>query len=201
MQVNAAGRLQLLGEITSAYDGVDFDGPELVPYFALAAELKMVVCVHTGLTVPDAVFTCCPKYRIERGNPVHLDPVLARHRGLRLYLAHMGDVWQESTLAILHMYPQVYVDVSTMDWGAIPRDQFYANLQGLIRAGFEKRIMFGSDQMVWPELIGQAIEAIESAPFLSNAQKHDIFYNNAARFLRMPELPVPTGPGAHQAPR
>ena len=189
---HAAGRLQLLGEITSAYDGVDFDGPELAPYFALAAELKMPVCVHSGLTVPDAVFTCCPRYRIERGNPVHLDPVLARHRGLRLYLAHMGDIWQESTLAILHMYPQVYLDVSTMDWGAIPRDQFYANLQAVIRAGFEKRIMFGSDQMVWPELIGQAIEEIESAPFLSNEQKHDIFYNNAARFLGLPEVPVPT---------
>jgi len=191
---HAAGRLQVLGEITSAYEGIDFDGPELAPYFALAAELNMPVGVHTGLTFPAAVFTCCPGYRIERGNPVHLDEVLARHRGLRLYLMHMGDIWQEGTLAILHMYPQVYIDVSTMDWGAIPREQFYANLQGLIRAGFGKRIMFGSDQMVWPELIGQAIEEIESAPFLTDEQKHDIFYNNAARFLGLPELPVPTTP-------
>ena len=90
------------------------------------------------------------------------------------------------------MYPQVYVDLGTMDWGAIPREQFYANLQGLVRAGFGKRIMFGSDQMVWPELIVQAIEEIESAPFLSAEQKHDIFYNNAARFLGLPELPAPT---------
>lgn len=190
---HAAGRLQGLGEITSAYEGVDYDGPELAPYFALAAELNVPVGVHTGLTFPGAVFTCCPQYRIERGNPVHLDPVLARHRGLRLYLMHMGDIWQESTLAILHMYPQVYVDVSAMDWGAMPREQFYANLQGLIRAGFGKRVMFGSDQMVWPELIGDAIEAIESAPFLSAEQKHDIFYNNAARFLGLPELPIPAG--------
>jgi predicted TIM-barrel fold metal-dependent hydrolase len=192
---HAAGRLRALGEITSAYEGVDFDGPELAPYFALAAELKMPVGVHTGLTFPDAVSTCCPRYRIERGNPVHLDEVLARNRGLRLYLMHMGDIWQEGTLAILHMYPQVYIDVSAMDWGAIPREQFYANLQALVTAGFGKRIMFGSDQMVWPELIGQAIEEIESAPFLTDEQKHDIFYNNAARFLGLPELPVPTTPG------
>lgn len=192
----AAGRLQGLGEITSPYEGIDFDGPELAPYFALAAELKMPVGVHTGLTFPDAVHTCCPSYRIERGNPVHLDEVLARNPSLRLYLMHMGDVWQESTLAILHMYPQVYIDVAAMDWGAIPREQFYANLQGLIRAGFGKRIMFGSDQMVWPELIGQAIEAIESAPFLSEQEKHGIFYNNAARFLGLPELPVPARPEA-----
>ena len=190
---HAAGRLQALGEITSPYEGVDYDGPELAPYFALAAELKMPVGVHTGLTFPAAVYTCCPRYRIERGNPVHLDEVLARNRGLKLYLMHMGEMFQESTLAILHMYPQVYIDVSTMDWG-MPREQFYANLQGLVQAGLGKRIMFGSDQMVWPELIGPAIEAIESAPFLSDEQKHDIFYNNAARFLGLAELPVPTTP-------
>lgn len=187
----AAGLLQGLGEVTSPYEAVDYDGPELAPYFALAAELNLPIGVHTGLTFPEAVFTCCPQYRIERGNPVHLDPVLARHRGLRLYIMHMGDVWQESTLAILHMYPQVYVDVAAVDWGAMPRGQFHAMLQRLITAGFGKRIMFGSDQMVWPELIGQAVEGIESAPFLTDAEKHDIFYNNAARFLGLPETAVP----------
>lgn len=45
--------------------------------------------------------------------------------------------------------------------------------------------------MVWPELIGPAIEGIESAPFLTDEQKHDIFYNNAARFLGLPTLPAP----------
>jgi predicted TIM-barrel fold metal-dependent hydrolase len=157
----------------------------------------MPVGVHTGLTFPGAVYTCCPRYRIERGNPVHLDEVLARNRGLRLYLMHMGEMFQESTLAILHMYPQVYIDVAVMDWG-MPRRQFHANLQALVDAGLGKRIMFGSDQMVWPELIGQAIEGIESASFLTDEQKHDIFYNNAARFLGLPELPVPTTPRVRQ---
>ena len=45
--------------------------------------------------------------------------------------------------------------------------------------------MFGSDQMIWPETIDAAIEAIESAEFLTPEQKRDIFYNNAARFLRL----------------
>ena len=188
---HAAGRIQALGEITSPYEGVDYAGPELAPYFALAAELKLPVGVHTGLTFPGAVYTCCPRYRLERGDPVKLDEVLARNRGLKLYIMHMGEMFQESTLAILHMYPQVYIDVAVMDWG-MPREQFHANLQALVHAGLGKRIMFGSDQMVWPELIGQAIEGIESASFLTDEQKHDIFYNNAARFLGLPELPVPT---------
>ena len=36
--------------------------------------------------------------------------------------------------------------------------------------------MFGSDQMVWPEAIGMAVEAINSADFLTSEQKADIFY-------------------------
>jgi hypothetical protein len=47
--------------------------------------------------------------------------------------------------------------------------------------------MWGSDQMVWPRAIEVAIETIENAPFLSEEQKRDIFYNNAARFLRFTE--------------
>ena len=45
--------------------------------------------------------------------------------------------------------------------------------------------MFGSDQMQWPEAIGRAVEAIESADFLTAEHRRDIFYNNAVRFLRL----------------
>jgi len=56
---------------------------------------------------------------------------------------------------------------------------------GLVRAGLGKRLMFGSDQMRWPEKIGAGIEAIEQAPFLTKDQKRDILYHNAVRFLRL----------------
>ncbi|MCH7854219.1 MAG: amidohydrolase family protein, partial [Proteobacteria bacterium] len=52
-------------------------------------------------------------------------------------------------------------------------------------AGFSKRIMFGSDQMVWPDAIGRAIETVESAPFLSKEQRRDIMCRNAMTFLRL----------------
>ena len=44
--------------------------------------------------------------------------------------------------------------------------------------------MFGSGQMVWPDAIPIGIESIAQAPFLTEGQKRDILYNNAARFLR-----------------
>jgi len=59
--------------------------------------------------------------------------------------------------------------VSTITW-LIPRQAFYRHLQGLMDAGLGKRVMFGSDQMEWPEVIGLGVEAIESAPFLTPAQ-------------------------------
>jgi predicted TIM-barrel fold metal-dependent hydrolase len=45
--------------------------------------------------------------------------------------------------------------------------------------------MFGSDHMFWPQGIGLAVEGIESATFLTPAQKRDIFYGNAVRFFRL----------------
>jgi hypothetical protein len=47
-----------------------------------------------------------------------------------------------------------------------------------------KRIMFGSDEMIWPGTIKLAFDAITSADFLSPKHKRDILYHNAAKFLR-----------------
>ena len=60
-----------------------------------------------------------------------------------------------------------------------------AYLNRLIEAGFESRIMFGSDNVIWPDAIPIAIQSIKDAPFLTSEQKRDILYNNAARFLRL----------------
>lgn len=67
----------------------------------------------------------------------------------------------------------------------IPRAEFHEYLRRLMQAGFGKRLMFGSDQMFWPAAIGPAVESIQSADFLTAEQKVGIFYNNAARFLRL----------------
>lgn len=45
------------------------------------------------------------------------------------------------------------------------------------------RVMFGSDQMLWPEAIALAIDRVNRLDFLTVADKQDIFYDNAATFL------------------
>jgi predicted TIM-barrel fold metal-dependent hydrolase len=78
----------------------------------------------------------------------------------------------------------VYVDVGSIVYTE-PRPAFYRFLQEIVEAGYGDRVLFGSDQMIWPGIIEPSIAAIEDAPFLSPAQKRDILYNNAARFLRL----------------
>ena len=113
-----------------------------------------------------------------------MEDVLVRHPRLRVYLMHAGYPFSDDLRALLFTYPQVYVDIGSIVY-AEPRAAFYRFLQSIIEAGYGDRVMFGSDQMIWPGIIGPAIEVIDAAPFLNAAQKRDIFYNNAARFLRL----------------
>ena len=57
-----------------------------------------------------------------------------------------------------------------------------------------------SDQMQWPDTIGIAIEVIESVKFLTEEQRRDIFYNNAARFLRVAASDGRDGPRPPRPP-
>lgn len=172
-----AGRIKAIGEIDAQDAGISPDDPILDPYFTLAEELDVPVLIHTlGLGA------WSPTFRSSLGHPLLLEKVLVRHPKLRLWVENAGYPFLEEMIALMYMYPQVYADLSTITW-IIPREAFHDYLRGLIKANLGKRLMFGSDQMVWPETIGMAIEAIESADFLTEEQKRDIFYNNAVRFL------------------
>jgi predicted TIM-barrel fold metal-dependent hydrolase len=178
-----SGRLKIMGEVTAQYDGLSPSDLVLDPYFALAESVDVPACIHTGMSFPGITQTS-PKFRVSLGNPLLLEEMLNRHPKLRVWLAHMGWPFLEETIGILNVYPQVNVDTSAMDW-LWPRQGFLSYLRELIGHGFEKRIMFGSDQMTWPDAIGLAVENIERTDFLSPEQKRDILYNNAARFLRL----------------
>ncbi len=178
-----SGQLGVLGELVAQNVGIPPSDSLLEPYLSLAEELDIPVGIHTGLGPAGTPYTCCPNFRVTYGNPILLEEVLVNHPKLRLYIMHGGWPYLEETKAIMSVYPQVYADLGVIDW-IIPREEFHEYLRSLIRAGLDKRLMFGSDQMVWPEAIGLAIDGIESADFLTEEQKRDIFYNNAARFLK-----------------
>jgi hypothetical protein len=156
------------------------------PYWAVAEDLDVPVGIHIGPGPPGVIYARFPDYRARLNSALTLEEVLVRHPRLRVYIMHAGYPMLEDLLAVLYAHPQVYVDTGAIVWGQ-PRAAFYRHLQGIVEAGFGKRVLFGSDQIVWPGMIERSIQAIEQAPFLSEQQKRDILYDNAARFLRLDE--------------
>jgi predicted TIM-barrel fold metal-dependent hydrolase len=180
----AAGRLDAIAEVEPQYEGIRPDDPRLEPIFALAEELDIPVGLHMHPSYPGAAYRSAPKMRASNGDPLLLEDVLVRHPRLRLYVMHAGWPYLDHTIALMYAHPQVYVDIGVITW-TTPGSEFRRFLKGLADAGFSKRIMFGSDQMVWPARIEQAVSAVENADFLKAEQKDDIFYNNAVAFFRL----------------
>ena len=178
------GRIRVLGELTFQYTGYRFADALPEQHFALAEELDLPVGLHVGPGAPGEAYFLSARYRAELGRPLALEESLLRHPKMRLYVMHAGWPLIDEMLALLFYHPQVNVDVGVISW-QLPRAEFHRYLRRFIDAGFGKRVMFGSDQLLFPEMIRVAIENIESAEFLTAEQKRDIFYNNAARFLRL----------------
>lgn len=182
--LHAEGRLAVFGEVTNQYAGIAPDDDRMEPYWTLAAELDIPVGIHIGTGPPGVIYLGAAGYRARLHSALTLEEVLVRHPRLRVYIMHAGFPLLDDLLAVLYTHPQVYVDVGVIVF-AQPRAAFYRYLRRIVEAGFINRVMFGSDQMVWPGVMERSIRVIEDASFLSEEQKRDILYNNAARFLRL----------------
>ncbi|RIV83903.1 amidohydrolase family protein [Aurantiacibacter zhengii] len=177
------GEFMVMAEVTNQYSGVLADDPAFEPYWQVAADRGIPVGIHLGVGPPGAPMLY-PDFRAQ--SPLRMEEVLSRHPDLRVYLMHAGFPFADDVKALLYLYPQLYLDTGVLQIAA-PREEYYAFLEEIVRAGFGDRIMFGSDQMNWPGLIGEGIDAINDAPFLTYEQKKAILYDNAARFFA-PEL-------------
>lgn len=184
---HAAGKLAMIGEVAYQYEGVRHDDPGLEPLWALAEELDVPIAVHSGAGPPGIVTKGSPRHRARYGDPLALEEVLVRHPKMKLIIMHGGWPFLSSTVALLHAYPQVHLDLGAIDW-AEPAPGFDDYLRGLITYGFGRRILFGSDQMVWPDAIAAAVSRFRDAPYLSPEQKRDILFDNAVRLFGWSDL-------------
>ena len=182
--LHAEGSLDVLAEVTNQYAGIAPSDERMEPYWALAEELDMPVGIHIGTGPPGVKYLGASGYRARLHSALTLEEVLVAHPGLRVYIMHAGFPLLDDLLALMYAHPQVYVDVGVIVYTQ-PRAAFYRYLREIVEAGFGNRVMFGSDHMVWPGAIERSIAVIEEAPFLGEKQKRDIFYTNAARFLRL----------------
>ena len=178
------GGFKVMGEIGLQYEGISPSDPSVDQYFALAEELDIPVAVHMGTGGSGRANISTPTFRGSKGDPLLFEELLARHPKLRVQVMHAGYPMIDNMLTLLQANSHVYVDVAGLIW-SYPIKEVNRYIQRLVEAGFEDRVMFGTDQMVWPKLMAYSISIIQNAEYLTPEQKRDILYNNAARFLRL----------------
>lgn len=173
-------KISFLGEILSQYQGISSSDSSLYPYYAIAERYQLPVGIHTGSAGPDHG---CPNFKESSGNPLLMKEMLDRFPRLRAWVMHAGLPYLEETIALMNTYPNVYADISVINNPSIiPSEKFAAIMKALVDAGFEDRLMFGSDNAD----IEVTIRAVEELEFLSPKQKEKIFYRNAERFFQRP---------------
>lgn len=180
----SSGFYKVMGEVAPQYQGLSPSDMSLDGYFGAAEKLNIPVGIHLGTGGNGMANITSPKYRAALGNPLLLEDMLARHPKLKVWVMHAGYPMVDEMIALMGANAYVYVDMAGMIW-SYPQAEINDYLKRLVQAGFGKRIMYGTDLLIWPKLIETSISLIENADYLSYDQKRDILFNNAVRFFRL----------------
>jgi hypothetical protein len=180
-------KIEVFGEIGAYYNGTTLSDSIWQPYLRICEKYDIPVAVHTGGGDPGGTYSWSPEARLKLGDPYLIEDVLVKYPKLRIYLMHNGgEEWHERALRLMAYYPQLYTDIAVMLW-VEPNTQRTVTdfLKNAKHAGYLDRVMFGSDQMVWSYAIEKSINFLNSLDFLTAKEKEGIFYDNAARFLKL----------------
>ncbi|WP_247235704.1 amidohydrolase family protein [Telluribacter sp. SYSU D00476] len=180
----SSGFYQVMAEVAPQYQGMSPSDMSLDAYFAAAEKLNIPVGIHMGTGGNGMANLTQPKYRASLGRPFLLEDVLARHPKMKIWVMHAGYPMADEMIALMGANAYVYVDLAGFIW-SYPQAEIHAYIKRLVQAGFGKRILYGTDLMIWPKLIETSIGIIENADYLSFEQKRDILFNNAVRFFRL----------------
>lgn len=176
-QLIASNQVDYLGEILTEYYGIPPGDPRMMPYYALALKYNIPVGIHTGLAGPNHL---CPNYNPKMGDPALLEEILEKHKGLKLWIMHVGAPYSASTIAILKKHPQVCADISVIaNPDLFDQGTFRSYMKQLVDNGLENQLMFGSDN---GDLV-KMIQAVNDLDFLTLRQKEKIFLTNAQFFF------------------
>lgn len=133
----------------------------------------------------DEIFERCENSRMfvkvmtgqgNRTHPGQWEYYINRHPGTKIVFLHMGGMWDGySAIEIAKRYPNVYLDTSE----CFELSLFRTGLKAVSR----DKILFGSG---FPERFTEcAITFFDSFSELTNRDKEQFYYNNAAKLLGM----------------
>ncbi|MCK0188910.1 amidohydrolase family protein [Arenibacter sp. F20364] len=177
------GNFKSLGESMFNYYGIPPTDRRLEPYWKIAEEFNIPIGIHADSGPPAARVNKeeNPNYNPTYANPELLKPILEKYPNLRIYLMHYGGEYSEQSLKLMKAYPQIYCEISAVSM-FMPKEVWEPNVKKLYSEGLGDRLMFASDYF---DTVRKNIEIIYNLDWLSQKQKRDIFYNNAARFLEL----------------
>lgn len=142
---------------------VQLDDPRMLKMYELC-EGRLPMLIHTG------------DHRYDNSNPNRMIPILEKYPRLTVIGAHFGgwSVWEEAT-HILNKYENFLVDCSSSLYAITPE-----KAKELIMIYGVDRVLFGTDYPLWiPESEIERFMQID----LTDEQREDILYNNAAKLF------------------
>jgi len=147
----------------------------LAPTFSVCETRALPVVAHCG---PD-------KHGAGWAMPGAFAPVLERHPGLPLVLAHLGGAAWREVAELALAFPSARFDLSEIvSWsGHAPGAPTPAELTALIREIGPERVLMGSD-FPWYEP-GAVVAAVEALPDLGPEERAAILGGNAAALLSL----------------
>jgi predicted TIM-barrel fold metal-dependent hydrolase len=144
--------------------GFAIDDPRMMRVYERCEEEGLCVLMHTG------------DHRYDYSNPNRLLPVLKAFPRLTVIGAHFGgwSIWEDATAALCR-FSNLLVDCSSSLYAVSP-----ARAKELILAYGTHRVLFGTDYPLWTpeEELARFMEVD-----LTDSQREDILYNNAARLF------------------
>ena len=167
-EIDRVEKLGLCGvKIHPDIQGIDIDDPKMMKLYEIL-EGRMPVYFHMGDDRPEYRFS----------EPKKLRRVLDRFPGLEVVAAHLGGYRAcDEAIEYLGGHPNVWYDTSSSLWYLSAEEA-----SRIIAALGHDRIMFGTDYPV--KNIGTEMELF-SRLTLTDAQREDILWNNAMRFLHL----------------
>jgi len=185
----AVSELGLRGIKLYPHAGFYPNDPRLAGVYRRCEQLGVPVVIHTGVK---AVRWQWMKYN----RPIYVDDVATAFPNLKLVICHGGFPWVDEFLAVAHSNPNVWVDISFLDY--VERAFHRAGLteevlRSLVAVIGVERLLWGSEGPYMdlplfgahgPEYYARSRQSlVERFDFLSAHQKGAILGGNAARLL------------------
>lgn len=176
-----------LGELGLPYSSRPLNDEILFPYYEVCEEYGVPVSFHSGLDGPTP-YRFSPAFDISMGDPLLLEDVLRTFPDLDVIVMHMGWPFFDHALYLLYAYPNVFVDIGVVNYLLGP-SVFERMVVETVETVGARRMLFGSDQMAWPQMIPEAVKATTDADYLTEDQKAKILWENAVRLYDVNDEP------------